>query len=502
MAPKKAAEGSKPPLKGIHTWVRIRPIGGGGHTDGEAVEKQLGAFDEKSVRIVHHDQGKKETSHDYMSGVFPTDCTQVDVADNVLPDLLEDFWSDKNAMIFAYGQTGTGKTHTMFGMADSLTKTEENPGWGLLPRAVHATLKKIEERRASGINSVLLLSAMEFYCMCGYDLADKASKQMCTMRGSQVLGNSYQHCDSPAVLAEFLERVYGNRNVVATKMNAGSSRSHCAITLTLMTSDTNEDTLRQTSFSIVDLAGAERPEKASHTGKRITKDEAIMELWTAGQAMKKGVTPQLSLELQGYLINFELTGLLTEVVTATDQAKHNRPYRTGQGIVGGSAVAFLQSALAGEARLSALVCLSQSPQNGWETWFSICQYGEKLAKLKTRVNSVPILKSAKALEEARKALAAAELEVQNQRDTPSAMKYAALRLGMKVYTTQRLHFMELVCGMSKAAAGAAGEAKAATSCTATADIPPPAAEQQKPAAQAAAGATTTKLEDPGAAAKP
>ena len=47
-------------------------------------------------------------SYEYPSKVFPTTCTQEDVGKDVLPDLLKDFWSEKNCMIFAYGQTGTG----------------------------------------------------------------------------------------------------------------------------------------------------------------------------------------------------------------------------------------------------------------------------------------------------------------------------------------------------------------------------------------------------------
>ena len=60
-------------------------------------------------------------------------------------------------------------------------------------------------------------------------------------------------------------------------MNDGSSRSHCAITLTLLTHDTSAKSFKETTFSIVDLAGAERPEKA--LGTRISKDKALIELW-------------------------------------------------------------------------------------------------------------------------------------------------------------------------------------------------------------------------------
>ena len=95
----------------------------------------------------------------------------------------------------------------------SLTSESEDPGWGLLPRAVHATLANNAARAREGVHSVLLLSAVEFYAFMAFDLADVAGKQMCTMKGHQVLGNTYTKCDSPAILRDFIERVYGNRKV-------------------------------------------------------------------------------------------------------------------------------------------------------------------------------------------------------------------------------------------------------------------------------------------------
>lgn len=294
---------------------------------------------------------------------------------------------------------------------------------------------------------MLLLSAVEFYSFQCYDLADTAGKQMCTMKGSQVLGNSYQVCDSPAVLAEFLDRVYNNRNVVATRMNAGSSRSHCAITLTLLTHDTNTDTFRQTSFSIVDLAGAERPTKASHTGKRMTKGEAMLELHAY---FKKGCEGTLSLELQGYLINLELMGLLDKVVTVNNLAMRGKEYKD-RDFLGGATTSFFGGALAGEARLDALICLSQSPQNGWETWFSTAKYGAQLSQLRTRVKSVRSTAMAQVLVQAEADLAEAEEALARTPDSASGRKYLAFRLGMMVYAEQRLHFIRQLAGQGGAA---------------------------------------------------
>ena len=168
-----------------------------------------------------------------------------------------------------------------------------------------------------------------------------------------------------------------------------------------------------------------------------------MELYTW---YKKGMQSELSIGLQGFLINFELTGVLTEVVVASDLAKRNQPYRQRNGFMGGSATAFLSGALAGDARLGALICLSQSPQNGWETWFSVAQYGRQLAELRTRVRKVTSAPMGRALKSAEEAADKAALELKNQKTTPSAMKYAAFRRGTKVYTEQRLYFMKLLSG--------------------------------------------------------
>ena len=455
-APKAPPAAGRP--AGIKTWVRIRPLASegekGGHAEGETVAKQLGAFDEHAVQIVSHDQGGKVASYGYPSRVFPVDCTQEDVGGELLPGLLSDFWGDRNVMIFAYGQTGTGKTTTMFGFPESLASETPHDGWGLLPRAVHATLARNAEQAARGVCSVLLLSAVEFYAYLAYDLADEAGKQMCTMNKHQVLGNTYMRCDTPSILREFIARVYGNRKVVATRMNEGSSRSHCAIILTLLQLETASQTFRQTQFSIVDLAGAERPEKA--LGYRISKEDAMRELIVYYRRLDGELTPGL----QGYLINFELTNLLTEVVSATMSHKAGRKYTPGYGQNGGAAQ-FFGGALAGESRLGALICLSQSPQHGWETWYSIAQYGRQLAELKTRVRPVAKMPMAEALAQAEAAAAAATVALESAGESTSQMKFRPFKYGMVVYTEQRLAFLRVLNDMGGGGGSGSGGGKAA-----------------------------------------
>lgn len=383
----------------------------------------------------------KVQAYEYPSKVFPTTCTQEDVGKEVLPTLLQDFWSERNVMIFAYGQTGTGKTTTMFGFPDSLTSETEDPGWGLLPRAVHATLAHITAQAQQGVHSVLLLSAVEFYAFMAFDLADTAGKQMCTMAGHQVVGNTYTKCDSPAILKAFIERVYGNRKVVATKMNEGSSRSHCAIVLTLLTLDKASQHFRQRQFSIVDLAGAERPEKA--LGERISKEKAMQDMIRYMKTPSADMSPGL----QGFLINFELSNLLTEVVTATNAHKAKRQYKSS-GFGNSASIAYFGGALAGEARLGVIICLSQSKQHGWETWFSVAQYGKQISELKTRVRPVDAMPMDTALAQAEKAAADAATALESAGTSASAMKYTPFKLGMKVYTEQRLQYIKVLRDMA------------------------------------------------------
>ena len=51
-------------------------------------------------------------------------------------------------MLLAYGQTGTGKTHTIFGAAEAAVTDEQEEEWGLFPKIVSTTLKMMKEKGA------------------------------------------------------------------------------------------------------------------------------------------------------------------------------------------------------------------------------------------------------------------------------------------------------------------------------------------------------------------
>lgn len=176
----------------------------------------------------------------------------------------------------------------------------------------------------------------------------------------------------------------------------------------------------------------------------------------------KTPSADMSPGLQGFLINFELSNLLTEVVTATNAHRAKRQYKSS-GFGNSASIAYFGGALAGESRLAVIICLSQSKHNGWETWYSVANYGKSLSQLKTRVKPVDAPSMEAALAAATKAAAEAVTALEGAGKSASAMKFQPFKLGMKVYTEQRLRFMSMLRDKGKATSSAAADGGGASS---------------------------------------
>ena len=182
----------------------------------------------------------------------------------------------------------------MLGEVDSLSSATPVPGWGLFPRLVHHTLQAMAEWRDSGTQSILLASAVEFYCMGCTDLNNQASRSspVTLDREAQAFGVTSTELKSTSQLQEWVNRMYQNRTTAKTNMNDASSRSHCAFILTLH--QVRNGSYYKTNFSIVDMAGSERHSKTG--GERKTGMEAGLEAYQMHQA---GTPEKLSVGAQG-----------------------------------------------------------------------------------------------------------------------------------------------------------------------------------------------------------
>merc|ERR1712050_93946 len=141
-----------------------------------------------------------------------------------------------------------------------------------------------------------------------------------------------------------------------------------------------------------DMAGAERPSSTGTEHENAIK--AVTDYWRGAEITVGG---------QGFIVNYELSGLRTAVVQATAQHRKRKPLVIPKSL-GTSFTEYASGCFSGSALLAMIVTLSPAPSCGWETWFS-CTYGEDLSKLRAPVVPQKPKPLAKVYEETVKAAA-------------------------------------------------------------------------------------------------
>jgi kinesin family protein 11 len=181
-----------------------------------------------------------------------------------------------NCTIFAYGQTGTGKTYTMSGdMTDTLGILSDEAG--IIPRALHALFNKLERDETE---SSVKCSFIELYNEELRDLIspDENSKLKIFDDNSKkghpstlVQGMEESHIKTATEGVKLLQAGSHKRQVAATKCNDLSSRSHTVFTVTAYIKrqgDNGEDYVSAGKLNLVDLAGSENIQRSGAENKR------------------------------------------------------------------------------------------------------------------------------------------------------------------------------------------------------------------------------------------
>lgn len=404
----------------------------GGHAEGDDVYMKLEGWTKNNIHVANR--------HEKLDFAFPKlviepEQSQVETFEAVMPELM-DAWLLKcyNVQLLAYGQTGTGKTHTMFGTRESLSSNEPHPDWGLFPRIVNQCL--VQNKAAYEIFTgkwCLLASAVEFYMTQAFDLLGEHAPVQMDAEGMPV-GLATRRIEKVNDLVPFLDQVNSTRTMSKTKMNEGSSRSHCALILTLLSCDHKTDEYVMTTFTVVDLAGSERTSK---TGAEFVAPTMIAPMLASG----KQLTPEQQQGAEGALINFELTMFATEVQNATEAHLAKRRYVKPRGTATTDTMRFLSRSLDGNCILAMMICISQAPQNGWETWFS-CGYGERLARLKSPLKKMKLKDLKKELKDAEAKAKKTAKEVKDTPKTGSGAKWLPLREGAARSAAEYLEIMK------------------------------------------------------------
>lgn len=180
-----------------------------------------------------------------------------------------------NCTIFAYGQTGTGKTYTMTGDISNVLPLPDAAG--IIPRVLDALFTRLE---ADETENSVKCSFIELYNEELRDLFstddtvklkifdDNSKKGHST---TLVQGMEEFHLKSAAQGIELLREGSHKRQVAATKCNDLSSRSHTVFTIMVYIKRINEDGQEELSagkLNLVDLAGSENIQRSGAENKR------------------------------------------------------------------------------------------------------------------------------------------------------------------------------------------------------------------------------------------
>jgi kinesin family protein 11 len=206
--------------------------------------------------------------------VFTAFTSQQEVFESTAAPLVEDCLLGFAATIFAYGQTGTGKSFTMQGELHNPDK------WGIMPRSAHLIFDSLanSERFES---SRVTVSYLEIYNEELFDLlvppdVPEASRVKLRVvedkspegRGIYCNGLIEKPVTSAEDILEALSLAEERRAVEETKMNAQSSRSHCLFSITVTAREYCADGAggmvmeRTGRLNLVDLAGSESAKTA------------------------------------------------------------------------------------------------------------------------------------------------------------------------------------------------------------------------------------------------
>ncbi|XP_073513371.1 kinesin-like protein KIF1B isoform X16 [Phyllobates terribilis] len=302
--------------------------------------------------------------YSYWSHTSPDDpsfASQSRVYNDIGKEMLEHAFEGYNVCIFAYGQTGAGKSYTMMG------KQEETQA-GIIPQLCEELFEKINCNNNDDVSFSVEVSYMEIYCERVRDLLNPKNKGNLRVREHPLLGPYVEDLSKLAVtsytdIADLMDAGNKARTVAATNMNETSSRSHAVFTIVFtqrrLDIETNLSTEKVSKISLVDLAGSER---ADSTGAK-------------GTRLKEGANINKSLTTLGKVIS-----ALAEVDNCPSKSKKKKksdfiPYRDSV------LTWLLRENLGGNSRTAMVAALSPADINYDET-LSTLRYADRAKQIK------------------------------------------------------------------------------------------------------------------------
>ncbi|CUA77623.1 Kinesin-like protein bimC [Aspergillus nidulans FGSC A4] [Rhizoctonia solani] len=223
--------------------------------------------------------------------VFGPEADQAMVYHDIVAPVLEEVLNGYNCTVFAYGQTGTGKTYTMQGDLSPTLTGNPSADAGIIPRTLHKLFLHLEN---STSDYSVKVSFVELYNEELRDLLASEFKEPSAnaqpmgiasgsgssglkifddvaKKGTFIQGLEEAHVRDAQDAIEILRKGSERRQIAATKFNDHSSRSHSIFTLTVHTKETSSDgndLIKTGKLNLVDLAGSENIGRSGAENKR------------------------------------------------------------------------------------------------------------------------------------------------------------------------------------------------------------------------------------------
>ncbi|EFA83711.1 kinesin family member 3 [Heterostelium album PN500] len=318
-----------------------------------------------------------ESNHTFtFDRIYTEKNSQKDVYDDAAKPVIEDIMQGYNGTIFVYGQTSSGKTHTMQG--PSIDDAELK---GVIPRMINTVFDCIT-KADENIEFIVKASYIEIYMERIRDLLDVRKDNLKVReekgKGVWVDGTTEVYIYREDDILEVMRAGQANRAIAETKMNAESSRSHSIFILTIQQKNLKEGSNKSGKLYLVDLAGSEKIAKTGAQG--LTLDEAKM-------------------------INKSLSSLGNVINALTDGKSTHIPYRDSK------LTRVLQESLGGNSRTTLIINCSPSSYNETET-LSTLRFGNRAKSIKNKAK----INQERSAAELKILLSKAEKEIESLKD--------------------------------------------------------------------------------------
>ncbi|XP_019957859.1 kinesin heavy chain [Paralichthys olivaceus] len=324
---------------GVRVMCRFRPLNEAEINRGD---KYIPKFKEEDTVVI--------TAKPYVfDRVLPPNTSQGQVYDQCAKQIVKDVLGGYNGTIFAYGQTSSGKTHTMEG------KLHDPQLMGIIPRIAHDIFDHIYSMDEN-LEFHIKVSYFEIYLDKIRDLLDVSKTNLSVHedknRVPYVKGCTERFVSSPEEVMDVIDEGKANRHVAVTNMNEHSSRSHSIFLINIKQENIETEKKLSGKLYLVDLAGSEKVSKTGAEGAVL--DEAKN-------------------------INKSLSALGNVISALAEGTKTHVPYRDSK------MTRILQDSLGGNCRTTIIICCSPSIYNEAETK-STLMFGQRAKTIKNTVS--------------------------------------------------------------------------------------------------------------------